>query len=89
MGLRCLSDRLASSVMTLSMLNILKTQFFFLFAVLMLGKWKLFWVLKPYVRSPSSINELIGGFLQSGAPVTWSSSCYLEELADIQRPINY
>ena len=56
---------LASSVMTLSLLHMF-------FAVLILVKfsWKLFWILKPYLSSPSRfINDAISEFLQNGAPV--------------------
>ena len=68
MGSRCLSD---SSVFCHDIIP--ATHFF---AVLMLVKfsWKLFWILKPYLSSPSRfINDAISEFLQNGAPVTWRS----------------
>ena len=73
MGSRCLSD---SSVFCHDLIYVKRFKDLDYFAVLMLVKfsWKLFWILKPYLRAPSSvINDVISEILQSGAPVTWRS----------------
>ena len=69
MGSRCLSD---SSVICHDLIHVKLFKDLVFFAVLMLMKfsWKLFWILKPYLRALSSvINDVISEFLQSGAPV--------------------
>ena len=69
MGLQCLSD---SSVFCHDITHVkhFKDLEFFCSVGAHKVLWKLFWILKPYLRSPSStINDVISEFLGGGAPV--------------------